>query len=261
MKNKEMQVLLLDIETAPSIAYVWRFFKENISPKQVLEHCSMLSFGAKWLGSDKLIYFDTRRRSERALLKKMNALLMKADAIIAHNGTNFDMPKIRGRSLVYGLTPPSPYKEIDTCRIARREFGFDANSLEYLAKVLGCTEKSSHKKFPGFELWAECMKGNEEAWDEMQDYCLQDVETLEEVYLKVRPYARQHPNVAVYAENSGITCPKCGSEHNQKQGYVYTNVGKYQKYQCQADGCMSWHRGRFTEYPKGKRAALTVNIG
>ena len=60
-----------------------------------------------------------------------------ADATVTHNGVRFDMPKIRGRSLVHGLTPPSPVKEIDTYLICRKELGFDGNSLEYVAKVLG----------------------------------------------------------------------------------------------------------------------------
>jgi hypothetical protein len=260
------RILICDIETAPNIAYVWRFFKENISAKQVLENCSIMCYSAKWLGEKEIFYESAQKQGEKKMLKKLNVLLDEADMVVGHNSSRFDMPKIRGRSLLHGLPVASPYKDVDTCSIARKEFGFDSNSLEYLAKVFGLTPKSPHRKFPGFELWSECLKGNDEAWAEMEAYNIQDIGTTEELYLKVRPFARQHPNVAVYAANDEIACPKCGSvdskghKHgNEKRGYQYTNVGQYARYKCKNPECGGWHRGRFSEYPKDKRKNLTVN--
>ena len=254
-----MKILILDIETAPNIAYVWRFWDERINPPQVIEHCSILSFAAKWRGEKKMFYHDTHKNTEKAVLKALNKLIDEADATVTHNGVRFDMPKIRGRSLVHGLKPPSPVKEIDTLLICRKEFGFDANTLEYIARVLDCKkQKLKHKKFPGFELWLECLRNNPAAWKELKTYNIQDVEILEEVYEKVLPYARQHPNVAVFVEGEARLCPKCGSERNQRRGWAYTNVGKYRRYQCQ--GCGGWHRGRHTEYPKELGKVLTVNV-
>ena len=42
--DPKVSILILDIETAPNLAYVWKFFKANISPKQVLEDCSIMSW-------------------------------------------------------------------------------------------------------------------------------------------------------------------------------------------------------------------------
>jgi hypothetical protein len=52
-----------------------------------------------------------------------------------------------------------------------------------------CTthKKKRHAKFPGFELWRECLAGNHEAWDEMREYNIDDVLSLEELYLVMRP--------------------------------------------------------------------------
>ena len=91
----------------------------------------------------------------------------------------------------------------------------------------------------------------------MQEYNIQDIVTLEELYLKLRPHDTRHPNVAVYGEPTEITCPKCGSEDSHKRGFYRTNVGKYQRFRC--NNCGGWHRSRYTEYPKEKRNALTTN--
>jgi DNA polymerase elongation subunit (family B) len=253
------KILILDIETAPNIAFVWRFFKENVGAKQVLDHASIMSYAYKWLDESDVHYDDVRFQSEDSLLKGLVDALDVADLVIAHNGARFDLPTIAGRALVHGIKPPSPYKIIDTLLVARSEFNFPSNSLEYLAKVLECTPKGGHKNFPGFELWLECLRGNIEAWDEMRHYNIQDVTTLEEIYLKMRPYIKNHPNVAVYDQvDDRPHCPKCGSDHVQSRGYVMTNVFKFRKFQCQS--CGGWSRTRISE-PNEYRHALLVNTG
>jgi hypothetical protein len=253
------KILILDIETAPNVAYVWGFFKEFIQPKQVLEDCTILSWSAKWLGEKKFFYEDTSKQTESEALAKLVPLLDKANMVVGHNVSGFDMPKIRGRCLVNGINLPSPYKEIDTYKAARRAFGFDKNSLEYLANILGVEAKGDHKKFPGFELWLECLRDNKEAWAEMKKYNMLDVSVTEQVYLNIRPYIDNHPNVGVYNEPEEISCPKCGADSSfqERRGFSYTNTGKYQQYACKS--CGGWHRTRNTEYPKDIRKHLTVN--
>lgn len=251
------KILVLDIETFPNVAHVWRFWKENVGAKQVLEHSSIASFAYKWLGVDDIFYYDVQHNTEKYVLEKLLNVLDDADIVIAHNGNKFDLPTIQGRAMVVGLKPPSPYKTIDTLLTAKYEFNFPANSLEYLANILECTKKGGHHKFPGFELWQECLKNNPEAWEEMETYNKQDVITLEEVYLKMKPWMRRHPNVAVYEESERPLCPKCGSDHLQSRGYTTTNVYKYRKFQCQK--CGGWCRTRFNEFPKDKKHALLVN--
>lgn len=251
------RILILDIETFPNVAHVWRFYKENVGAKQVVEHATLASFAYKWYGEDGVGYFDIQHQSEKKLLKELIALLNLADIVIAHNGAKFDLPTIQGRAMVAGLKPPSPYKIIDTLLVAKYEFNFPANSLEYLAIILECAPKGGHKQFPGFELWEQCMKNNPEAWAEMRVYNMQDVTTLEEVYNKMKPWMRRHPNLAVFEEDNEIMCPKCGSKHIQWRGYTTTNVGKYKKFQCQ--GCGGWSRTRYSEYPVDKKHALLVN--
>jgi len=252
-----VKILIVDIETAPKTAYVWRFYKEFITKEKLLANGYIMSFAYKWLGSEDTHYSETRTEDDSHLCKQLCSLFTSADLVIAHNADKFDIPLIRARCLVHGINPWSPVKVVDTLKVAKREFLFDSNSLAFLAHYLGVEEKGTHKEFPGFELWAECLKGNPAAWREMKKYNIQDVDTLEEVYLRMRPWIRNHPNVAVHAEGEYVACAKCGSKHIQWRGYAYTNTGKYKKFQCQ--GCGGWGRTRFTEYAKDRRKELAVN--
>lgn len=241
-----LNILVLDIETAPKLAYVWKFFKENIGPKQVKEHGHIMSYAAKWLGKPDIIYQENRKENDFVLIKSLCDLLDEADIVVAHNGKKFDLAQIRGRALVGGIKPPSPVKIIDTFLVAKKEFAFPSNSLEYLCEVMGCRhKKQAHKKFAGFELWLECLRGNEEAWAEMREYNVADILALEDLYLKMRPWITDHPIMQVDQDViEDTSCPKCGSVHVKKRGFAYTNVGKYPRYRC--DDCGGWSRGRYS---------------
>jgi DNA polymerase elongation subunit (family B) len=209
----------------------------------------MASWSAKWLGEDTVMYSDLKECvNEKQLLQVLVELLDDADIVVAHYGDKFDLPTINSRCLVLGIRPPSPFKTVDTKLVSSRYFHFPSNSLEYLSTVFGVTVKDSHKKFPGFELWIECMKDNPEAWEEMKKYNIQDVIALEQIYLKMRPFIKNHPNVAVYEEGDELLCSRCGSTHVHRRGYAYTNVGRFQRYQC--NDCGGWGRTRFTELKK-----------
>lgn len=252
-------ILILDVETAPNVAYVWRFFKENIGAKQVLENGYILSYAAKWLGKDRIYYEDLSNQHEKSMLVKLAALLDEADVVIAHNGDQFDIPQIQGRFLQHGINPPSPYKQIDTRKVAKKEFYFPSNSLEYLCKVLNVpVKKGQHKNYPGFELWLGVLRNEPEAWAEMKEYNIDDILALEGIYLRMRPFMRLHPNLNVYHDHSTVHCPKCNSDNVQWRGYAHTSVGRYHRFQC--NDCGGWGRSRTNILPKDVGKKIAVNV-
>lgn len=258
-KRGTPRVLLLDIETAPITAYVWSLWKQNVGLNQIKEEWNILSYCAKWLGDARIIYDDAREdpSDDSHLVQQLWDLVNEADIIIAQNGKRFDVPKIQARFLLQGFPPPSPFKVIDTLLMARQQFGFTSNKLEWLTDKLCTTKKSKHTKYPGFDLWAECLKGNMDAWDEMRDYNIPDVTSMEELYLKLRPWYVGHPNVAIYNDSDVPACPKCGSESIQQKGWTYTQAGKYERMHC--SGCLGWSRGRYTRNTKEQRNAQFTN--
>lgn len=240
------KVLILDIETAPNIAYVWGAWKQNIGQNQWKEKSHIMSFAAKWLGEDNVTYVENRKSDDYDIVSRLYDLLDQCDVVVAHNGARFDIPTIIGRGVVHGLNPPSPYFVVDTLLVARKELRLVSNTLANLCQELKLPAKSGHKKFPGFELWLECLRGNDEAWQEMKDYNIDDVISLEALYLRLRPYMRHHPNIARPSDGDAVHCPKCGSDKIQYRGYYYTKSGLcYRRFVCL--DCGGWGRVRHSE--------------
>lgn len=256
------KILLIDIETAPILGYVWSLWKQNVGLNQIKEEWYILSYCAKWLGADEIIYRDVRNdpHSDAGLLPELWELLNEADIIIGQNGKAFDIPKIQARMVMAGMLPPRPFKVIDTLLMAKQQFRFTSNRLEWMTgDSANLTEisKSKHAKFPGFALWAECLKGNVEAWDEMREYNVPDVTSMEELYLRLRPWYVGHPNLAAYVESEEVLCPRCLSSDVKQDGFTFTQTGKYEMYTC--GGCGGWSRGRYTKNSTSKRRALLSN--
>ena len=64
-----------------------------------------------------------------------------------------------------------------------------------------------------FDLWKKCMEGDEESLEYMLTYNKGDVTKLEDVYFKLRPYIRKHPNLGIYIGEDVPVCGHCGSTH------------------------------------------------
>jgi len=261
--KSDAKVLLLDIENAPSLAYIWSLWKEPGSFKFVDQDWYIMSWAAKWLGGDEVVVralpdykgYKKNPTDDKRLLEDLWGYLDAADVIIAHNGKRFDVRKINARFVSNGMTPPSPYKVIDTLLEARANFKFTANDLDSLGKILGVGRKVDTG---GFDLWKSCMAGDLEAWEKMKTYNAQDVQLLEDVYLALRPYMKYHPNFGIYAEDEVPMCPYCGSSSVRASGSTSTDVSKFRKYVCQ--DCGAWSRGRENLIGKDKRKSLITKI-
>lgn len=251
-----MKILIVDIETAPSIAYIWQVWKANIGFKQVKERGYLMSYAAKWLGSDDVMYNENRHGDDKGLVQDLISLFDQADVVIAHNADKFDVPTVNARAVYHKIPPPSPYKTIDTLKVAKSQFRMERNTLQFLSYYLGVEEKEEHERFPGFELWLQCLKQNDEAWAEMRVYNIQDVLTLEQVYLRLRPWMRNPPNHGVHSDVP--VCPACGGTHLHKRGTYSTNVSTFQRYNCL--DCGKWSRGRQNLRDKQAMKATVIGI-
>lgn len=256
--NKLPKILIFDLETSPLKAWVWGKWDQNISSQQLISDWFLLGWSAKWLYSSEtyseiLQPNEVLYENDLRIVTKLWDLIDQADILIAHNGNKFDVPRLNSRFIVNGLMPPSSYKTIDTLLVARSQFGFSSNKLDDLANIFGL----GHKLTTGFELWSKCMQGDEESLKYMETYNRKDVELLEDVYLKLRPYIRSHPNAAVYVDSLEPMCSMCGSTALTEEGSYYTNTGVFQQYRCT---CGALSRGRVNILSKDKKKNMLTAI-
>jgi hypothetical protein len=235
------RIVFIDLETAPSLGYVWGKWEQNVIEFE--KDWYVLSAAYKRadekkvhvLGLNDFPEYAVDKENDKPLMQALWSVLDQADIVIGHNLDNFDVKKANARFITHGMPPPSPYRTLDTLKLARSVFKFDSNKLDELGKYLGVGRKVQHT---GFSLWKACMSGDAQAWKLMKKYNAQDVILLEKVYNLMRPWAKSHPNV-----NQGDlqACPKCGSAKIQRRGFSYTLLRKKQRYQCMS--CLGWHSG------------------
>ena len=238
------KILLFDIETTPMPVWVWSFGKQYVPPTNLVKDDDgnqrvwyVLSWAAKWLYDDNVMSDivtpeEAVARDDSRVLDSIWEMLDQADIVIAHNGDRFDLRKLNARFILNDMPPPSPYKSIDTLKIARREFAFSSNKQDFLTKTFGLAEKLK----TDFQLWLDCMDGDKSALNNMLSYNERDVVGLEQVYLKLRPYIKNHPNLGVLMDDS--VCPTCGSKSIKASNATYfTSSNEFPVYRC--GGCQS----------------------
>lgn len=260
-KKSPAKILILDIETAPIAGYVFQLWKQNISLSQLLNSGNyfMLTWSAKWLFEDNMM--NDRLTGNEALIeddaritKSMWHLVNEADIIVGHYISGFDAPMLNSRFIMHGLNPPSPYQIIDTKLHASKQFRFPSNKLDYLAtQLLGAKKIKTD-----FELWANCLKGDEMALEQMQLYNDMDTKLAEELYLAIRAYIKPHPNIGLFIESDVPVCPSCGSKHLTWGNTYYTTMNSYDAFSC--DECGSQGRSRKANTSKELKDRLTSSL-
>ena len=235
------KILFFDIETMANKAYVWGKYEQDVI--SFIQPWYMMSFAYKWFGGRIKAYslpdfklYGRDPTNDKELCKKLWELFSEADVVIAHNGNAFDVKKAQAKFVEHGFKPPRPFKSIDTKLVAKRYFKFDSNGLDDLGKYLHIGQKMNTG---GWQLWLDCERGDRKAWRKMVKYNKRDVELLEKVYLALRPWMDQHPNMNL-VNGTLKRCPNCGGEL-MKQGTKWNRVTKHQQYNCKS--CGAWCSG------------------
>ena len=244
------RILLIDIETAPSLGWFWDLYETNIIETE--QEWFIMSVGMKWLDEKKtFVYalpdfplYKTDKHNDFQLMKKTHEFISQADILVAHNGDQFDLKKINARLIAHQFAPPPPNKTVDTLKAARRHFKFNSNKLDELGRYFNIGRKLPTT---GKHLWLSCIKGSAKSWAKMKAYNKQDVILLEKVYLKLRPWIANHPNLNLYKRTTNFVhdaCPACQSAHVWKRGFVITGTTRLvrrQRYECAK--CHRWFQG------------------
>lgn len=228
----QAKILIYDIEITGILGWAYSMYEARIH--KVEQQPIMLSFSYQWYGQKKVYHENLSNQNEAELTEKLRDLFDEADVLVAHNANRFDNKVAVGKFLQFNLTPPSPYKTVDTLATIRSIAKLPSNSLNALGELFELGQKSATTHS---DLWYACLQGDKQAWNKMRIYNNQDVVLLAGLYTKLLPYIKNHPNIGDISQIDGI-CPKCGSKELEKRGFNKRRSGKVQRYQCK--NCFGW---------------------
>jgi hypothetical protein len=242
----------MDIETLyMEVRGIWDLkHNDYIQPDRITKDWSILCYAAKWLFEPEIMGQVVKpqeaiERSEASIIGGIWKLLDQADIIITQNGINFDIPRLNGKFLKYGYTPPSEYKIVDTLVAMKKKIYLPSYKLDFVARyILGIDGKI--KMTIGD--WDKCSEGNKVALQNMLAYCKKDVAPLlEDLYLILLPWIPNHPNMNVYTIHDKDVCPKCEStDLNWSEKPYATPQGLWNSFRCGA--CGATGRGTIKEH-------------
>lgn len=126
---------------------------------------------------------------DKELLKDFCIKVRQFDRIVGWYSGKFDAPFLRTRCIYHGLDFPL-FKEIkhtDAYLISKYKLKMHSNRLEAVANFFNIPAKG-HRLTP--EVWLKCLSGNTEALDFVLTHNIEDVETLRNVFNKIKDYTR-----------------------------------------------------------------------
>lgn len=230
--------LFFDIECSPNVVLSWRTgYEIRIPHDNILEERAIICICWKWEG-DKKVNFLTwdNDHCDKKMLEEFVPILNSADESIGHNSDRFDLKWLKTRCLFHRIPMYPKYTTLDTLKVARNQFLFNSNKLDYIAQFLGFDGKMDTG---GFDLWkAIVLDGCRKSLAKMVSYCKQDVILLERVYQELRTYAPHKFNYSVAYGGEKHDCPNCESirTHISKTSTTASGIVKRQM-KCSSCGC------------------------
>ena len=263
---KGARVLFLDLEVSASVVAAFSMFKHFSTPDHIIEFPYILTYACNWLHEDEMqIYckglddyptFSEDVKDDFELVSDVWRYLDQADLVVIQNAS-FDTGWLNQRFAYHGLPEPSPYRIVCTLKGLKKAMALPSNSLGYSTKYFNLGHNKLHHE--GISLWIKCMQGDVDAFDLMKTYNRGDIPTLRQLYLKIRPYIPNHPNISLYYGDGEMRCGVCGGKHLTKlEQPAYTNLSSYESYRC--DDCGTVRRTNTTEVTAEQRKKFTRTI-
>lgn len=233
---KKPKIISFDIEVAPALGWfyppTWETGILKVKNRQKLMSFAWQVVGEKKIHALNLSHMDTYNvdpHCDKQLAWELHKVLSNADLLLGQNSDNFDIKMANYFFIMNDLEPIPPTKTIDTKKIAKRYFRFLNNTLDNLGEELGFGGKT---KITYKDLWYDAfILGDKKSWKLMDIYCKNDVDKTTKIYLKMRGFMRQHPNLARISGEFDA-CPGCGGYNYRVRAYRYTNTSRYHQYSC-----------------------------
>jgi DNA polymerase elongation subunit (family B) len=247
------KILTIDIERLPGRAEVscrgltvtgdfwdlsgWKHtIGRRIHPDDVLEWPRTICAAWRWYGAKRVEFAAEWDDSHEAMLRHTWELYHQADIVVGHNLANFDTKKLAAEWNVLGLGRPSPWKTVDTLKVARSQFGYESNTLDALCKRLGILAKTDRY---AIDVARAAVAGDRAAQRKLRAYNQGDIVATEGLYDYVRGWIPNHPHIGLWS-GEDRSCSNCGSTELVSSGWARTAVTAYAQYRC--PNCGGWSR-------------------
>lgn len=236
-----MRIAAFDIETLPGSALVWRTGQQFVALDQIERPSRMTCFAARFNDQRRTEFYSEWEHGHEEMVRQAHRIVDEADAVLHFNGKTFDVPWFRTEWAQAGLTPPSPFKQIDLYQ-QTKQFALMSHKLQavstHLAKIEGKLETG------GLALWRGVLAGDPKAQARMRRYNIRDVDLLWELHDELLPWLKL-PNANLYGNGTRV-CPRCAKDGAlQFRGYERLAAGVYRRVWCDPGkgGCGGWSRG------------------
>lgn len=232
MQNNDIKLLVLDVETTSLDA----------------NRGHILCAAAKWVNRPKVYKwriddtpgFGTTPESwfnDSVIVDGLKEQIEQADAVIAYYGSygRFDVPFINTRLIANGREPLPPVSIIDPHKTARSKLKLARNDLGSVTTLFDTEVK---KGFVPWVHWLMAQYGHRKSMNILLEYNVDDVLSLEQAYLKMRPLITDHPSVARHTDGNdpGSQCRTCGSYSSQARGSRRTKLYEVFRRSCNSCG-------------------------
>jgi DNA polymerase elongation subunit (family B) len=231
LTKSKPKILLLDIETAPGIAFFWNLYDDSIPLDRVIQSSRILCATFKWYGEKGETFVAEWTVGQKKMLQAVRDAMSQADAVVTYNGDKFDFKWLRGEFIAKRIKPAGHFASIDLYKLVR-QCRFDSGKLEYVGPYLEIGSKTKHA---GFSLWRKVLSGDAKAQRKMEAYNRKDVRLMVGLYKLRAPYMENHPSL------HGQRCSGCGSAKWHKHGTRKTRAYEYDRLECQS--CGHWDKG------------------
>lgn len=225
----EPHILLWDIET------------DGINADRII------CIGYKWAGEKKVHLLraeDFPREGlwdDAGMLRAWRKIFETADYHVTWYGSGFDLPVVSARLIQAEEPPLPPIPHLDLWKTARYQFKTGGGNR--LAKWQDFLGLPAEKTVVRQSIWIKARYGHKPSLKYIYDHCVIDVDVLEGVFNRLRPWVKDEPHRALLvAGHDPAACKSCGSLSLQRRGFHVSRTRKYQRWQCQA--CGHWQHDK-----------------
>lgn len=248
--TEKAKILIFDLEVSTLRVETETYSLKQYSPylphSDITRNYAIHGAAWKWLGDEYSRCISVSHKApfnDEAVVRELYKHIDEAHIVVGHNVDRFDLRKFNTRAMYYGLNPLGKKNTVDTLKLARKHGDFPSNSLAYLARFFDVGMEKDESPD-----WEAIRAGCPDALAYMREYNKRDVDVTERVYLKLRSFDHNPPNVAAIQDvkdvsgNRVLCCRYCGSPEVKGNGSYFTKNGiRRQTYKCKI--C----NGRFVE--------------